>query len=308
MDKSAEGKVSLYASAQEILFPILSSPEIESAVRSALVPRLSVQAQDSMTAASTLMTTMATVPFGSPGSLAPGHAVDRRVAEYAVHVSALDKLQEFLLKGEKRLAYHYALDERLWAHAMVISSSIDKDAFREVVNEFIRTELCTKEDNKVASTSSITRQDVTRGATNGRECLRLAYSLYSGQTVAAGESCVLFVYIHPLTKSFLSVQQLVLPARQSVTGLSVTLPVLQNQPTPVSPNFPNTMPAVPLPADALSNWQEYAATLYSGQMGADSSAALTALGDCLLHNDAVEAAHCWFVLVIPPRSFRKLTL
>ena len=163
------------------------SPEIESAVRSALLPRLSGQTQESIASSTSLLTTMGSVPFGSPGALTPNRP--DKVVEYTVHSSSLDKIQEFLLKGEKRLAYHYALDEKLWAHAMVISSSIDKDAFREVVNEFIKTELCTKEDRPALSPPSIPRQqDGARGATNGRECLRLAYSLYSGQTVTAGTS------------------------------------------------------------------------------------------------------------------------
>lgn len=162
-----------------------TSPEIESAVRSALLPRLAIATQDGATTSNALMTTMAAVPFGSPGPLGTSHAVDRKVAEYTVRASSLDKLQEFLLKGEKRLAYHYALDEKLWAHAMVISSSIDKDAFREVVSEFIKSELSMRENKAAMSPPSSTRLD-TRGAINGRECLRLAYSVYSGQTATAG--------------------------------------------------------------------------------------------------------------------------
>lgn len=59
--------------------------------------------------------------------------------------STLDKIQDFLLRGERRKAYHYALDEKLWAHAMVIASSIDKEAWKEVVNEFLKNELATRE-------------------------------------------------------------------------------------------------------------------------------------------------------------------
>lgn len=91
------------------------------------------------------------------------------------------------------------------------------------------------------------------------------------------------------------VQQLMLQTRNTVTGLVASLPVPHNQPTPISPNFPHPAITVQLPAESLSNWHDYAATLYSGQMGAEPSAALTALGDCLLHNDMAEAAHCWYV-------------
>lgn len=147
-----------------------------------------MQTQDSAAGASAFMTTMATVPFGSSGALSTGHTANRKVAEYTVHASSLDKLQEFLLKGEKKMAYHYALDEKLWAHAMVIASSIDKDAFREVVDEFVKAELCTKDDKVATSPPRMSRQDTVRGVINGRESLRLAYSLYSGQTSTAGKS------------------------------------------------------------------------------------------------------------------------
>lgn len=113
---------------------------------------------------------LASGTFGSAGSN------EKPMAEYSVRRSALETVQDFLLRGEKRKAYHYALDERMWAHAMVISSSIDKEAFKEVVNEFVRAELGVKADSR--SDGSVT---------NGLESLRLAYSLYSGQSSSAGK-------------------------------------------------------------------------------------------------------------------------
>lgn len=89
--------------------------------------------------------------------------------------SSLNKIQGFLLRGERREAYQYALDEKLWAHAMVIASSIDKDAWKEVVNDFLKNELRPKN-----LASGIDK------STDGRECLRVAYSLFSGQGAAAG--------------------------------------------------------------------------------------------------------------------------
>jgi hypothetical protein len=88
--------------------------------------------------------------------------------------SFLDKIQNFLLRGERREAYLYALDKKLWAHAMVIASSIDKEAWKEVVNDFLKNELSPKD---LPSTDKLA---------NGRECLRVAYSLFSGQGAAAG--------------------------------------------------------------------------------------------------------------------------
>jgi hypothetical protein len=94
--------------------------------------------------------------------------------------TALDKIEEFLSRGERRQAYHYALDEKLWAHAMVIASSIDKEAWKEVVNEFIRADLEVKGDGALAMPGH------TVSSVNGREGLRMAYSMFSGQGASAG--------------------------------------------------------------------------------------------------------------------------
>lgn len=114
------------------------------------------------------------------GSFGSATTNERPIAEYAVRPSALNMIQEFLYRGEKRKAYHYALDEKLWAHAMVIAGSIDKEAFKEVVNEFVRAELGTK--TGPAQFSGRPQPLVM----NGYESLRLAYSLYSGQSSSAG--------------------------------------------------------------------------------------------------------------------------
>jgi hypothetical protein len=93
---------------------------------------------------------------------------DTVISTVTVRASALEKIQEHLLRGDRKAAYHFALDERLWAHAMVIAGSIDRDAWKEVVNEFVRAELGAP------------------GAV-GREGLKVAYSLFSGQGAASGE-------------------------------------------------------------------------------------------------------------------------
>jgi hypothetical protein len=110
---------------------------------------------------------------------------DRVLSVQSVKASALDKIQELLTQGERRAAYRYALDERLWAHAMIIASSIDKDAWKEVTNEFIRSEL--NSQGIVDATGSGRRDTITPGT--GREPLKVAYSLYSGQG-AASSACM----------------------------------------------------------------------------------------------------------------------
>jgi hypothetical protein len=112
-----------------------------------------------------------------PSSSEPGEIP---IAVSVLHPSALDKIQEYLAQGQRRVACHYATDQKLWAHAMVIASSIDKDTWKEVVNEFIKAELGVKVDMKHPATDGRASP-----ITNGRESLRVAYSMFSGQGAAS---------------------------------------------------------------------------------------------------------------------------
>lgn len=98
--------------------------------------------------------------------------------------SALDRIQELLLLGDRRQAYQFAMDEKLWAHAMVIASSIDRDSWKEVVNDFLRSELGTKDD----SPSTMFNNDPATARKGNWESLRVAYSLFSGQGAASGKT------------------------------------------------------------------------------------------------------------------------
>lgn len=89
------------------------------------------------------------------------------IATYTVSSSSLDRISAFLLRGERRKAVRYALDQKLWAHAFVISSCVDTDCWKEVVAEFLASELS---------------PSLGEGASpsNGREGLRVAYSMFAG--------------------------------------------------------------------------------------------------------------------------------
>lgn len=139
-------------------------PLSEGIVRAILVPDIATRTSDSHTSAE----------FISPALYSTGPTVDSTEAPISVTTltsSSLVKIEELLMRGERRQAYTFALDQKLWAHAMVIASSIDKEAWKEVVNDFIHTELATKEGSR---------------PTFRRESLRAAYSLFSGQGAAAG--------------------------------------------------------------------------------------------------------------------------
>ncbi|KAG6818100.1 hypothetical protein H0H87_000004 [Tephrocybe sp. NHM501043] len=237
-------------------------PELDSAVRLALVPRLegTFGSNGFLSVADTPVVSFSSEPQETPISVT------------TLRASTLDKIQDFLLRGERRQAYHLALDEKLWAHAMIISSSIDKEAWKEVVHEFLRTEL----GMPVAAQS---KDDPS----SGRESLRVAYSLFSGQGATA-------------------VQEL---APQNLLARAAARPAASIAPhlTPRTPNFA----AVPtqgasLPPQALAKWTETAAMILSSPLSAENSATLTALGDQLAANQMFEAAHVWYYLLAPQTS------
>ena len=132
------------------------------------MPRLKATADDAIAYG---FTTPAAGTLGLPIGVS-AYSSDAPLATYEVRPAMLDKIQEYLLKGERRMAYRHALDEKLWAHAMLIASSVDKEAWKEAVNEFVRTEL---------------GADAPEASSVGREPLRMAYSLFAGQGYAAGK-------------------------------------------------------------------------------------------------------------------------
>jgi hypothetical protein len=78
-------------------------------------------------------------------------------------------------------ACNFAMDEKLWAHAMLIASSIDKDMWKAAVSEFLKSELGRSPD-----ASQLHNGEPYTGLVNGLESLRVAYSMYSGQGAACG--------------------------------------------------------------------------------------------------------------------------
>ncbi|KAF7363490.1 Protein transport protein sec16 [Mycena sanguinolenta] len=66
--------------------------------------------------------------------------------------------------------------------------------------------------------------------------------------------------------------------------------------TPMTPNFAAPALANNIPTQSLAEWADTAAMMLSNPMTADTSAALTALGDQLLSHQWVEAAHACYLL------------
>ncbi|KAJ7109395.1 Sec23-binding domain of Sec16-domain-containing protein [Mycena epipterygia] len=283
--RQAEGKLVL-VSLLKILVEndgrLSGTPQIDAAVRAALVPKLDATSADSTDVPSNSQalgfSSIADIarPLADPGvpysTVTASELKEVPISTSTLRPSALDKIQDFLLRGERRKAYHYALDERLWAHAMVIASSIDRDAWKETVNEFLRTELGAKDNRSRGTTSG----DASQSLTNGREGLRVAYSLYSGQGSA-------------------SVQELVPQNLLSRATGRLQLPTAVHM-TPMTPNFAAPALANNIPVQSLASWADTVAMMLSNPMTADTSAALTALGDQLLSHQWVEAAHACYLL------------
>ena len=66
---------------------------------------------------------------------------------------------------------------------MLIASSVDTQAWKEVVKEFLQSELTLRPPRHIPDS----RSEGPVLPANGRETLRVAYSLFAGHGAAAGE-------------------------------------------------------------------------------------------------------------------------
>ncbi|KAJ9660635.1 vesicle coat component [Neophaeococcomyces mojaviensis] len=60
-----------------------------------------------------------------------------------VDPAALETLRRMLLKGKRDDAVWQAVDSRLWAHALLLSSTLDRKVWKQVVQEFVKQEVKT---------------------------------------------------------------------------------------------------------------------------------------------------------------------
>ena len=60
---------------------------------------------------------------------------------------ALDNVKKYLLTGDREKAVWEAVDHRLWAHAMLIGSTLSPDIYKKVAQEFIQKEIKQIGDN-----------------------------------------------------------------------------------------------------------------------------------------------------------------
>jgi hypothetical protein len=110
--------------------------------------------------------------FRTPADLRSNPQVSSSEPTAAASASPNDlgAIQSLLLKGDKREAVRYALDNKLWAHAFIISSGVDHEMRAAVIKEFMQAELSTRADGP------------------GHEPLKVAYSLLTGSGGASSTS------------------------------------------------------------------------------------------------------------------------
>ncbi|ORY71299.1 Sec23-binding domain of Sec16-domain-containing protein [Pseudomassariella vexata] len=105
------------------------NPAVEKAVRQVLSPEI---VDNDMNLASTTATGV-----GLPGasSTFTGMQAD------AVDSSAVEQIRNHLLLGDREKAVWIAVDKRLWGHAMLISSTVSGDLYKQVAQEFVKKEV-----------------------------------------------------------------------------------------------------------------------------------------------------------------------
>ncbi|RHZ73360.1 vesicle coat component [Aspergillus turcosus] len=59
----------------------------------------------------------------------------------AIDPRSVDSLRDTLVLGEREKAVWAAVDNRLWGHAMIIASTMDRSVWQQVVQEFVRREV-----------------------------------------------------------------------------------------------------------------------------------------------------------------------
>ncbi|KAL9044922.1 MAG: hypothetical protein Q9214_001976 [Letrouitia sp. 1 TL-2023] len=70
-----------------------------------------------------------------------------RTAPAPLDPEELEAMRRLLLQGEREKAVWHAVDRKMWPHAMVIASTLDKAVWKQVLHEFVRLEVRTFSEN-----------------------------------------------------------------------------------------------------------------------------------------------------------------
>ncbi|PLB49400.1 hypothetical protein P170DRAFT_436981 [Aspergillus steynii IBT 23096] len=92
--------------------------------------------------------------FGNPQSM------DATSRPDSIDTQSLESLRSSLLMGDREKAVWTAVDHRLWGHAMIVASTLDKSVWKQVAQEFVRREV--------------------RSATSNTEPIAALYEIFAG--------------------------------------------------------------------------------------------------------------------------------
>lgn len=97
----------------------------------------------------------------------------------------LSKIEHLLLNGDRKGAVDFAVQEDLWAHALIISSCVDKELWQQVIKNFVDREMnCTPEMRQQRNFNNIA---------GNNQALRVMYSLFSGAGGIASKFYIVYV-------------------------------------------------------------------------------------------------------------------
>ncbi|MBW0487823.1 hypothetical protein O181_027538 [Austropuccinia psidii MF-1] len=226
---------------------------------------------------------MSNVPSNSIGTRLYDSEPKDIIASYSIRSSHLDSIQSLLENGDRNQAISLAIEHKMWAHALVISNSLGNEVWRDTVRQFIRYELGNRD--VTASDGS-----TPNCPSNGKEGLRTFYSLLSGSGPAAVDE------LFPLTTPT------ELPSYHSDPYGIPNLPVTPNglssisrisSPTPlINPIQQNHSK---ISKDVLQRWRSTVALTIANRVPG-SVPFLLRLGDILLNNNRIYAAHAVYLL------------
>lgn len=253
---------------------ISGSPEAEAQIRTALVPAGKQASGDFSTAAELV---------SIPRSRSPP------ISSSAVQGSDLSKIQSLLEQGDRQEAITFAIGNKMWGHAMIMSSSMDREAWKRTVAEFLRVEFG----------SSATPAGQTW------EPLKVAYGLFSGESDGAGKPLLADVLLGSHALSLVLVRHLgSLPNPGDRSPRGPFPPALSQAPSRAQSPAPMSLdPGVyaGIPASSLRQWRNTAAIMLSSKVSGGTSA-LVALGDALASQSHTFAAHVWSVVNVNASS------
>ncbi|KAL6236033.1 hypothetical protein BDW75DRAFT_124301 [Aspergillus navahoensis] len=104
-----------------------STPELQNALRAILFPHLQIDGPDSI--------------YGDTFQSFGAEPINASSLSDSTDSKSLSSIRNSLLIGEREKAVWSAADNRLWGHAMIIASTLDKSVWKQVVQEFVRREV-----------------------------------------------------------------------------------------------------------------------------------------------------------------------